>query len=295
MTKLRGVIAPFTTPFSEDGSINYSLIKPQVDWLIENGVHGLAAGGSTGEGHALTRDEYLSVIRETINAIDNRIPLVAGIIANSTSEVIERGLSVKEMNVEALQITPPSYLFKPDDDAMVKHFDEISKKCNLPILIYNVVPWCYLSPDLLLRIMEEVPGVLGVKQSAGDMKLLADLLAQSQAEDLIFTAVDALLYPSFQLGAKGAIAALLAACPHHCVKLWNASKNAEHKEALVLHNQLLQVWNSTEHDLLPACVKYIQKLQGCPNSYPRKPMPYPNESIQHSIKIALANAAIDIR
>ena len=110
MTKLRGVIAPFTTPFSEYGSINYSLIKPQVDWLIENGVHGLAAGGSTGEGHALTRDEYLSVIRETINAIDNRIPLVAGIIANSTSEVIERGLSVKEMNVEALQITPPLFI-----------------------------------------------------------------------------------------------------------------------------------------------------------------------------------------
>ena len=137
MTKLRGVIAPFTTPFSEDGSINYSLIKPQVDWLIENGVHGLAAGGSTGEGHALTRDEYLSVIRETINAIDYRIPLVAGIIANSTSEVIERGLSVKEMNVEALQITPPSYLFKPDDDAMVKHFDEISKKCNLGVKIVS--------------------------------------------------------------------------------------------------------------------------------------------------------------
>ena len=70
---------------------------------------------------------------------------------------------------------------------------------------------------------------------------------------------------------------------------------AEHQEALVLHNRLLRVSNATEHDLLPACVKYIQKLQGCPNSYPRKPMPYPNESIQHSIKSALASAGIDIR
>ena len=50
MTKLKGIIAPFTTPFTEDGDINLNLIKPQVDWLIENGVHGLAAGGSTGEG-----------------------------------------------------------------------------------------------------------------------------------------------------------------------------------------------------------------------------------------------------
>ncbi len=73
----------------------------------------------------------------------------------------------------------------------------------MPILIYNVVPWCYLSPDLLLRIMEEVPGVLGVKQSAGDMKLFADLMRRARPQNLIFSAVDALLYPSYQLGAQG--------------------------------------------------------------------------------------------
>ena len=123
------------------------------------------------------------------------------------------------MNVEALQITPPSYLFKPDDDAMVKHFGEISEKCNLPILIYNVVPWCYLSPDLLLRIMEEVPGVLGVKQSAGDMKLFADLIRRAKPTNLIFSAVDALLLSSYQLGAPGSIAAILTAAPKSSVQL----------------------------------------------------------------------------
>ena len=158
MTTLKGIIAPFTTPFKANGEIDLTLIKPQVDWLIENGVHGLAAGGSTGEGHALSRDEYLSIMTETASSLNGRVPLVAGIIANSTSEVIERGKSVKSLNVAALQITPPSYLFRPDDDAMVRHFKEIHDECQIPILIYNVVPWCYLSPDLLLRIMDEVPG-----------------------------------------------------------------------------------------------------------------------------------------
>ena len=50
MSELKGIIAPFTTPFKESGEINFDLVKPQVDWLLENGVHGLAAGGSTGEG-----------------------------------------------------------------------------------------------------------------------------------------------------------------------------------------------------------------------------------------------------
>ncbi|MGB7302513.1 MAG: dihydrodipicolinate synthase family protein, partial [Burkholderiaceae bacterium] len=175
MTQLKGIIAPFTTPFTEGGDINFALVKPQVDWLLANGVHGLAAGGSTGEGHVLDGDEYLELMQATSRAIDNRVPLVAGIIASSTAQVIQRGQAVRQLGVAALQITPPHYLFKPDDDAMVRHFQEIHQACNVPILIYNVVPWCYLSPDLLLRIMDEVPGVLGVKQSAGDMKLFADL------------------------------------------------------------------------------------------------------------------------
>ena len=213
MTKLRGIISPFTTPFSEDGEINYELIKPQVDWLIDNGVHGLAAGGSTGEGHVLNTDEYIKLIEKTSDAINDRVPLVAGIIANSTNEVVARGKSVKNLNVSALQITPPNYLFKPDDDSMVRHFKEIHEECDVPILIYNVVPWCYLSPDLLLRIMKEVPGVLGVKQSAGDMKLFADLIRRADSKNLIFSAVDALLFSSYQLGAPGAIAAILTAAP----------------------------------------------------------------------------------
>jgi len=70
MSKLKGIIAPFTTPFKKNGEIDLNLIKPQVDWLIDNGVHGLAAGGSTGEGHALSREEYLSVMTETASSLN---------------------------------------------------------------------------------------------------------------------------------------------------------------------------------------------------------------------------------
>lgn len=54
---LRGVIAPFTTPFGEDDALRPGDIGPQVEWMLAQGVHGLAAGGSTGEGHALSREE----------------------------------------------------------------------------------------------------------------------------------------------------------------------------------------------------------------------------------------------
>ena len=287
MTKLKGIISPFTTPFSEDGEVNYELIKPQVDWLIENGVHGLAAGGSTGEGHVLNRNEYLKLMEKTSEAINGRVPLVAGIIANSTNEVAARGKSVKDLNVAALQITPPNYLFRPDDDSMVRHFKEIHEVCGVPILIYNVVPWCYLSPDLLLRIMEEVPGVLGVKQSAGDMKLFADLIRRADSKNLIFSAVDALLFSSYQLGAPGAIAAILTAAPGPSVKLWNAVQENNLSQAIDIHEKLMPLWDAIGVDNMPSLCKYAQNLQGLDAGFSRKPTSPATDKQKKQVEIAL--------
>ena len=287
MSTLHGIVAPFTTPFTEKGDIAFGSVKSQVDWLIKNGVHGLAAGGSTGEGHVLERGEYKELIEATVEAIDGRVPLVAGLIASSTNEVIERGLIVKPLGVVALQITPPHYLFKPDDDAMVAHFRDIHAACNIPILIYNVVPWCYLSPDLLLRIMDEVPGVVGVKQSAGDMKLFADLMRRAKPENLIFSAVDALLFSSYQLGARGAIAAILSAAPKPSVELWNAVKAEDWDKARGLHERLMPVWDAVGVDNMPSLVKYAQQLQGVDAGLARKPTSPATEEQKAQVRAAL--------
>ena len=236
---LKGIIPPMTTAFNADGEIDENCVRAQVRWMIEQGVHGVAAGGSTGEGHTLDVDEFQHLIVATTEEAAGRIPVVAGIIVDSTRDAIRRGQAVKDLGVAALQVTPVHYLFRPTDDAMLNHFKVMSEETGLPIIIYNVVPWSYLSPELLVRIMREVPGVVGVKQSAGDMKLLADLLLTSQPEALIFSAVDALMYPSFCLGAKGAIAAILAAAPRACVDLWDAVQAGDHTRALDLHHRLL--------------------------------------------------------
>lgn len=288
MSELQGVIAPFTTPFDESGVIDLALVKPQVDWLIENGVHGLAAGGSTGEGHVLERGEYQELMTATADAVAGRVPLIAGIIANSTTEVAARGLSVKELGVAALQITPPHYLFRPDDDAIVNHFREIHAECDVDILIYNVVPWCYLSPDLLLRIMDEVPGVVGVKQSAGDMKLFADLMRRADEKNLIFSAVDALLYPTYQLGARGSIAAILTAAPGPSVKLWDAVKQQEWDVARDLHERLMPLWDAIGLDNMPSLVKHAQRLQGLDAGYARRPTSPATGEQRRAVQDALA-------
>jgi 4-hydroxy-tetrahydrodipicolinate synthase len=99
--------------------------------------------------------------------------------------------------------------------------------------------------------------------------------------------VDALLYPSFALGAHGAIAAILTAVPHLCVRLWDAVQAGQHRLALELHARLLTVWNAIEGHNLPANVKLAMELQGRPAGQPRAPMPPPSAEQRSRIERAL--------
>jgi len=288
-----GIVPPMTTPFRPDDTIDEGALRSETRFLIETArVHGLAVAGSTGEGHALTTDEVRRITAIVAEEARGRVPLIAGIITDSTASAVERGLTVKDLGVAALQVTPVHYLFRPDDDAMLRHFDALASRTGLPVIIYNVVPWTYLSPQLLARIITSVDGVIGVKQSAGDMKLLADLLQLVGDRARIMSAVDALLYPSFVLGAHGAIAAILTAAPGLCVQLWDAVQAGDQKQALGLHDRLLSLWNAIAHDNLPANVKHCLELQGRPAGLPRAPMPATSERQAQPIRQALSRAGL---
>lgn len=286
--EIYGVMPPMVTPFTPDGEIDERALRADVRYLIdEAGVHGLAVGGSTGEGHTLTTDEIRRIVAAACEEAAGRVPIVAGIIVDSTRQAIERANAVADLDVAALQITPVHYLFKPTDEAMFNHFATIADKVSAPIIIYNVVPWVYLAPKLLTKIITEVDGVIGVKQSAGDLKTMADLMILLDGKGLVMAATDALLYPAYTLGAHGSIAAILQAAPKLSVQLWDAVKRGDHAEALTLHKKLLGIWNAIEGDNLPANVKTAMTLQGRNGGYPRQPMPISSAAQKTAVEKAL--------
>lgn len=287
-SQLKGIIPPMVTPFTNEETVDERALQREVRWLIEEaGVHGLAVGGSTGEGHTLGSEELRRCAGAAIDAAAGRVPVIAGVIVDSTLQALERAQALADLELAALQVTPVHYLFRPDDESMFRHFAALAEASRQPVVIYNVVPWSYCSPPLLARMLREIDGVIGVKQSAGDMKLLADLLLLAGDGGAILSAVDALLYPSFCLGAHGAIAALLSAAPEQCVALWDAVAAGRHAEALGLHQRLLPLWNALEGDNLPANVKTALELQGRPAGRPRRPMPCSSDAQRDAIRQAL--------
>jgi 4-hydroxy-tetrahydrodipicolinate synthase len=289
-----GIIPPLVTPFRADGTIDEQAHRAEVRHMVERaGVHGLAVCGSTGEGHTLSTEETRRIVGWTVEEVRGRVPVIAGIITDSTQSTIERAKALADLGVAALQVTPVHYVFRPDDEAMVRHFGAIADGTGMPVIIYNVVPWSYLLPPLLVRILREVDGVIGVKQSASDMKALADLLLLSEEAGIrdrvrILSAVDALLYPSFCLGSDGAVAAILSAAPEACVALWEAVRRGDHGTSIPLHKNLLRLWNAIDAPNLPANVRVAMRTQGRQGGVPRPPMPVSSAGQAERIEAAMA-------
>ncbi len=287
--ELSGIIPPVVTPFTATGEIDERAFRGVIRFMVNKKVHGICVGGSSGEGHTFDTDEFRFLMEVAADELKGAIPLLGGIIVNSTRLAIERARAIEHLPVAGLQVTPAHYVFKPDDESTYKHFQALTAATRFPVIIYNVVPWNYLSPALLVRIMKDMPGVLGVKQSAGDLKLTGDLMISLPPGKKVFTAVDALLYCGFALGVHGTIAANPAAVPGPCIALWNAVKSGEHGKAREIHEALLRFWNTISADNLPANIKYALSLQGCETGSPRMPMPPTSPAQAEAIRRELAN------
>lgn len=284
VSKLKGVIPALTTPFDSAGEINETQFRKQIDFMLRKGVHGICCGGSTGEGHTLDIDEFRRLMQITVEQVAGRVPVVAGIIVNSTREAIRRGNAIADLAVDALQITPVHYVFTPDDESNFQHFKTICEAVDKPVLLYNVIPTNLLSTALTLRIMNEIPGIAGIKQSQGHITRTAELVVNAPKDKVILAAVDNLLYSCFSFGAHGTLAASPTGVPGPIVRLWDAVQADDHKTALAIHNRLVNWWSVLPHGNLPACIKYSLSLQGLDCGVARQPMAMPDAATREAIE-----------
>ena len=289
--QLKGIIPPLVTPFAPDEELDEAALRDEVRYLLSQGVHGLTVCGSTGEGHTLTLEESLRISEITLQENRGRVPVITGIIADSTREVIRRGQALRSLGVDALQITPVHYLFSPGEDGTYAYYTEIGDAVGLPIVIYNVVPWNTISPETLLRL-SEIPHLIAVKQSGGDIHKLADLLRANQGRLQILTAVDDLLYPSLVLGADGAVAAIVTVLPDLCVALWDACQRGDHTTARSLHERILPVWRAINHPDMPSRIKATLELRGRRVGNARRPLLPVPPVVRHELTEALDAAGV---
>lgn len=290
--QLGGMIATVVTPFDDNDQVDLAKVGPEVEYLLATGVTAICACGSTGEGQTLSLEETAAMIKEVAAVVDGRVPVIAGVIQNSTAQAIRYCLAAKEAGADVLQVTPVHYVFKPSWDEEVEHFRLIADAAGLPIILYNVVPWAQVPIEAISRIADEVPLVTAIKQSGGNIHLLAQELALFSDRFRILAALDNLHYPAFVMGAHGALAAIPTVTPRLSVELWDAVQANDHVKARDLHEKILAVWTAIDGPNLPARIKAALALQGRDGGLPRKPFAPATAAEREEIGLALKTAGL---
>ena len=289
MKDIQGIITPLVTPFDAQGELDEAKFRAEVEVLIAAEVDGLSPGGSTGEGAALTDEELVRLIR-IIREVKHDALIVAGVIRNSTKAAVSACLAAKKAGADCLMVTPVSYnVLVPNDDGNFDYYSAIARESGLPVIIYNVVPQNIISPALLTRL-SGVPGILGVKQSCGGIAAFYDVKRRCGEVAKVFSATDEMLFSTFELGADGAISAILTAFPELCIRMWKASKAGDTKLGYEIQERLYPVWQAIAGSQFPIRLKYAMKLMGREPGFTRSPIVNIPEEGKEGIRLALKAA-----
>src|SRR5438874_2590750 len=174
--RLHGCGTALVTPFRRDGSLDEPALRSLVAWQVDSGIDFLVPCGTTGETPTLTREEWLRVIKSTVEIASGRVPVIAGATSNSTADAIEKAMAVAaHPGVDAI-LTASPYYNKPTQEGQYRHFKSIAEAVSKPLILYNVPgrTGANIEPATLARLAE-VPNIMGVKEASGNMSQIAEV------------------------------------------------------------------------------------------------------------------------
>ena len=271
-------------PFGEDDRIAFGILANEARFLKDSGVSGIVVGGSMGEGAGLSEAELSEAVRIVREAVDDKLPVLAGIIADSSAEAVRLARAARDAGACGLQVPPPHFRPSSDTSILEQYYRAITGGSGLPLIIYNVIPTAEAAVDSLQEIMDANPGVVGVKQSARNMHTLAALLATLRGKVKIFSAIDDMVYPSFMLGVDGTISGTSAVFPRETRAILEAVKSKDYRRALSIHERLAPIWRVIDQPDFPARAKYVVTLTGRDVGRPRRPFRFPTGDAAREIE-----------
>ncbi|HWA94011.1 MAG TPA: dihydrodipicolinate synthase family protein [Terracidiphilus sp.] len=254
-----GVLPALTTAFDKDMKVDVDFVMRHARWQVDNGVNGLVALGSLGEGATLEQDEKLTVIEALVDAVAGKVPVVATISALSTADAVALAKAAHERGASGLMILPP-YVYKGDWREMKAHVAAVLEATSLPAMLYNN-PIAYgtdFLPEHIEELAREFPNLRAVKESSADVRRVSGIRAILGDRISICVGVDDAIVEAIAVGACGWVAGLVNALPRESVDLFNLARDGKSGEAFELYRWFLPLLRM---DTVPKFIQLIKQVQ----------------------------------
>lgn len=287
---LTGTFPALVTPFA-NGEVDLSALRFLIASVLDAGVDGIVACGTTGEAPTLTSTEWESVVATCVEESRGK-PVIAGTGSNDTAAVVKKTRRATELGATAALVVTP-YYNKPSPAGLVAHFTAVADGGELPLILYNVPSrtGSNMAPDVV-EFLSSHPRIVGIKDAAGSVDQFGDLLRRCGPTFSVFSGDDALCLPLYALGGNGAISTVANVAPGPMARLYHAFQDGHVEEARELHFRLLPLFQALFCEVNPCPVKFALSCLGYVRNELRLPLaPITTES-EDAVRGALAAAGI---
>ena len=239
----KGSIPALITPF-KNGAVDFDALKRLVDWHVDQGSHGVAPVGTTGESPTLSHEEHEDVVTCVVKAAAGRIPVIAGAGSNNTAEAIRFLQHAEAAGAQAgLVVTP--YYNKPTQAGLIQHYTMLHDACTLPIIIYNIPGRSVvdMSPSTM-GMLAKLPRIVGVKDATGDLGRVCAQRITCGRDFAQLSGEDATAHGFNAQGGVGMISVTANVAPALCSQMQEATLAGDFGKALDLQDRLMPLHHS---------------------------------------------------
>jgi 4-hydroxy-tetrahydrodipicolinate synthase len=254
-----GVMPAITTPLAEDGTIDYAFLAKHVVLLVDAGSRAIVTPGSLGEANTLSVSERELIWETCVEAVANRVPVVAAISALATASAVDYAERAQVAGCRGLMVLPP-YAYVGSWRESKAHFAAVFNATPLSCMLYNN-PIAYGTdtlPEHVAQFAADHSNLHAVKESSGDIRrfralkgLLGDRLA-------LFVGIDDMIVEGIDAGAVGWIAGLVNALPEESIRLYDLAINGPRDEMETLYQWFLPLLRL---DAVPEFVQLVNLVQ----------------------------------
>ncbi|KYZ77937.1 dihydrodipicolinate synthase family protein [Anaerosporomusa subterranea] len=264
MFKPYGIIPAVVTPLTQEGNFSEPAMRKLVNFLIDGGVHGLFITGTTGEFYGLTPEEKREIFSVTLDAANGRVPVYAGTNGITTRESIILTQLAEDCGIDAVSVLTPMFI-TPNQDQLIEHYKAVAASTSLPVLLYNNPPktGVNLAAPTVAKLAE-VPNIVSIKDSCGDLTLTAEYIRLTQGRDdfNVLMGRDTLIYGALCYGAAGSIASCANVAPRLCADIYDKFMAGDLKGSLEAQFTLAPLRHAFAIGTFPAVIKESLALLG---------------------------------
>jgi len=271
---ITGVYPPIATPFDAQGELDERALESNVARWNETGLSGYVVAGSNGESALLEDDEVVRAVRIVRGAAAAGKLVIAGVGRESTRATCLLSVRAAEAGADAVLVMNPSfYSGQMTPDALVCHYTAVADASPVPVVVYNVPKFTNLNmAAATVARMAEHPNIIGIKDSAGDIGQVIDLLRLCPQGFAVLVGNAPAFLSGLQVGAAGGVLALANVAPRECVAIWQLAAQGRWDEARAIHFRLMPVGRAVTSGYGVPGLKAALDLLGYAGGDPRPPL-----------------------